>query len=49
MLVLYIQYIHVLLKELTRNAFIPNAADDLGLMNTIILSARDCIETLKFV
>ena len=44
-------YIQVLLKNLSINYayFIPNAADDLGLMTNALLSARDSIKTLKFV
>ena len=45
-------YVHVLLKKNLRvnyAYFIPNAVDDLGLMTDALLSARDGIETPKFV
>ena len=43
-------HIHVLLKKLTRYAYlIPNAADNLSFMTNALLYARDSIETLKFV
>ena len=43
-------YIHMLLKELARYAYlIPDAADDLGVMFNALLPARDSIETPEFV
>ena len=43
-------YIHVLLKELARYAYLlPNAAADLGLMFNALLPTRNNIETHKFV
>ena len=43
-------YMHVLLKELARYAYlIPNAADDLSLMFNALLPARNSVEKPKIV